>query len=111
MLRTGGCGVWEFQSGCNCLLAAFHDGGEECEERTGWGWPLALSASPVHRGPGLPGAEPHWHDPFRDVGWRCGVHPLAHAGEVSQQEELTWNCASLASPGMALGNSKANSSL
>lgn len=60
------------------------------------GWPLCLTAfSPIHRGTGLPGVEPHWHDPFPDVGWRCGVHPPAHAGEVSQQEELTWNWVSL----------------
>lgn len=62
------------------------------------GWPLGLTAfSPIRRGTGLPGVEPHWHDPFPDVGWRCGIHPLAHAGEVSQQEELTWNWVSLVS--------------
>lgn len=76
------------------------------------GWPLCLTAfSPAHRGIGLPGVESHWCDPFPDVGWRFGIYPLAHAGEVSQQEELTWNWVSLASPGTALGSSKANSNL
>ncbi|XP_048783740.1 hydroxysteroid 11-beta-dehydrogenase 1-like protein isoform X3 [Lagopus muta] len=31
---------------------------------------------------GLPGAEPHWHFPFPDVGWRCGAQPLAHGGKI-----------------------------
>lgn len=60
------------------------------------------------RGPGLPRAEPHRHEPFPGVDWRCGIHPLAHAGEASQ---LSWNGVSLASPGTALGSSKANPGL
>lgn len=59
---------------------------------TDWGEPPYFTVfSPVHRGAGLPSVKPHWQFPFPDVEWRCGIHPLAHAGEDSQQEELIWN--------------------
>ncbi|PKK19449.1 hydroxysteroid (11-beta) dehydrogenase 1-like, partial [Columba livia] len=35
-------------------------------------------------GTGLPGAQPHRCEPVPDVGWRCGIHSPAHAGEFLQ---------------------------
>lgn len=48
---------------------------------------LALPAfPPPRRGTGLPGAQPHRCEPVPDVGWRCGIHSPAHAGETAQRE-------------------------
>ncbi|XP_064898264.1 hydroxysteroid 11-beta-dehydrogenase 1-like protein isoform X3 [Columba livia] len=51
-------------------------------------------------GTGLPGAQPHRCEPVPDVGWRCGIHSPAHAGETAQRE--TRGCS------LALGKKSVN---